>query len=316
MRPRPILHNYLTFLVAVGSAITLAPAQATIVHSAFDTPAYEDNRSMGGPNLLLAIKTQMPAAGVVTRVEIFTGEREGTNTISIWSHDVAGNQPLTQLGIGSWMMGRHNGWQGAMLTTAVSLQTGQDVWVVWGPQNGAQATSTGTGAGAQPYRGSFTSGATWTGPFQSVQWKFRFWTGTAGHYETYGTGCFGSTGWPALGWSGMPLTGSTFDVHLDYAPANGLAVLSLGLSDTMSNGQALPYSLGSFGAPGCNVLGSLLTTVFVTTDAQGSAVFPIGLPANPAFTGLEFYDQWFCLDATANALGIIVTNGGKAIVGT
>lgn len=293
-----------------------APAQATIVHSAFDNPIYADNVSMGGPNLLLAIKTQMPIAAVATRVEIFTGEASGQNTIAIWSHDGPNNAPLAPLGDGSWQMCARNDWQGAPLLVPVSLAAGQDIWVVWGPINGAQASTSGNGAGAQPYRGSFNGGATWNGPFQSRQWKFRIWTGPAGHYEIFGAGCAGSVGTPRLCWSGMPLAGGTFDLHLDVAPPNGSALLTFGLSDTVFGGTPLPASLGGFGAPGCSVFAAPESTVFVPTDPNGSVVYPVTFAANPAFAGVMFYNQAYCLDAAANALGITVSNAGVAIVGS
>lgn len=300
------------------TALPLAPAaaQAAIVHAAFDNFVYDNGVSMGGPNLLLAIKTQMPVTTIATRVEIWTGEQAGPNSIAIWSHDPAGNRPLAVLASGTWSMGRVNGWQGAYLTTPLPLNAGQDVWVVWGPINNAQSSVHGTGAGAQPYRGSFNGGATWNGPYQSLQWKFRIWTGTPGHYEVYGTGCPGVRGLPDLAWFGMPMAGGSFQIQLDRAVPGNFALLSFGESDTNSGGQQLPYSLAPFGAPLCSVLASLLVTVLQATDPMtGQAVFTMTLPNNPSLVGFRFYNQWFCLDAAANQLGLTVSNAGAATVG-
>jgi hypothetical protein len=200
-----LLLRFAALLLAATTASLSLSAQAQIVHANFDTPTFDDGVSMGGPNLLFAIKTQAPTVLAATRVEVWTGEQSGTNTISLWSHDAINNRPLAPLGTGSWSMGRVNGWQGAPLATPVVLNANEDVWVVWGCQNGAQAPADGPGPGAQQYRGSFDGGASWNGPFTGQQWKFRIWTGFAGHYEVYGTGCNGSRGTPQLGWYGMPL---------------------------------------------------------------------------------------------------------------
>ncbi|MCA8953621.1 MAG: hypothetical protein KDE27_29180 [Planctomycetes bacterium] len=300
-------------LLALAAAL---PAQAAIVHSAFDTPAYEDSRSMGGPNLLLAIQLTMPVSAVVTRAEIFTGERSGLNTLAIWTHDPNTNAPGTQLGIGSWEMTSNNSWQGAPIANPVPLSTGQTFWLVWGPQNAAQASSEGTGAGAQPYRGSFNGGASWNGPFMSVQWKFRLWAGPAGHYEIFGSGCSGSSGVPRLAWDDLPTAGSSFDLLLDNGPLSGSALLGFGLSNTSYLGNPLPYSLSGLGGGACEILAAPESTVFVLTDPSGSASYPTAFPANPALAGVTFYNQFFCLDAAANTLGLTTSNGGIGIVGS
>jgi hypothetical protein len=299
------------------SLLSLAPlpAQAQIEHSNFDTPLFANNVSMGGPNLLVGFRTSVPTAFVATRVEIWTGEGTGQNTIAIWSHDPTLNQPLAPLGTGTWRMGSTNGWQGAPLATPVPLAAAQDVWIVWGPVNGSQASVAGTGVGAQPQRGSFDGGLTWNGPFQQNQWKFRIWSGPAGHFEAFGAGCPGTAGTPRLGWFGLPMAGSSFDVRLDRAPANGIAALILGDSSTSWNGTPLPLSLAPLGAGSCSLLASLTTTVGTGIDPTGQAVVTLALPANPAFAGFPFFCQWFCLDLPANAFGLTFSNGGAATVG-
>lgn len=313
-----MLRTIATFFIFASAAlapIELATAQVVTIHSAFDNPTYADNVSMGGPNLLFAIKTQMPVTGVATRVEIFTGERTGLNTIALWDHDAAANAPGTALGDGSWQMCTRNGWQGALLTTPVVLLQGQTFWVVWGPQNGAQASAANIGPGAQEYRGSFNGGASWNGPFSSRQWKFRIWTGVAGHYEIYGQGCVGSAGIPRLCWSGMPLTGSSFDLHLSDVPSGALAILTFGFSDSMSGQQTLPFDLGGFGAPGCQVLAEQLVNTFTTVGPSGTAVVPATFPANPGLVGLQLVNQYYCLDPAANTLGLTASNAGRAVIG-
>lgn len=305
----------LRHLLAVSFVATTLAAQAQIAHAEFDTFTFNTQVSMGGPGLLLAVKTTIPASFVASRVEVWTGEGAGSNTIALWSHDPVGNQPAVSLGSGSWSMTNTNGWQGAPLTTPVPLTTGQEVWIVWGCINGSQASVQGTGAGAQPYRGSFNGGASWTGPFQGNQWKFRIWSGPAGHATLYGAGCQGGAGVPRLGWFGLPMAGGPFDVTLDRALPSTTAVLVLGDSDTSWAGGPLPFSLAPFGAPNCSLHTSLVASLTSGVDVTGQAVMTLVMPPNPALAGFPFFAQWACLDLAANAFGFTFSNAVAATVG-
>ncbi|MBL8724929.1 MAG: hypothetical protein JNK49_12845 [Planctomycetes bacterium] len=293
-------------------------AQTQIAHANFDNFTFDDNISMGGPNLLVAIRTQVPATTVATRIEVWTGEGVGTNSLALWSHDPVNNRPLAQLGVGTWSMGQVNGWQGAPLTTPVVLLANDDVWVVWGPTNGAQSSVAGSGPGAQPYRGSFDGGNSWSGPFQSLQWKFRIWTGTPGHYEVYGTACPGSrgAGTPQLGWFGTPEIGFSFDIHLQRGLPGSFAFLLFGDSDSTFNGTPLPYSLTPLGAPNCSVLAAPVGNLLLPIDpANGQAGFTMSIPVLPAAIGYRMFHQWLCLDPAANPLGLTTSNAGAATIG-
>lgn len=302
-------------ILATALALAALPAQAAVVHADFDNPFFADNVSMGGPNLLVGIQTTIPTTFVATRIEMFTGEGSGSNSVALWTHDPVLNQPQTQLGSGSWEMGNTNGWQGALLSPPIVLTAGDVVWLVWAPQNGSQASVQGGVAGAQPMRPSFDGGATWLGPFQTDEWKFRIWTGTAGHYEVFGAGCAGTAGTPRLSWFGLPMAGSSFDVRLDGAPASTFAILAVGDSNTMAGSVPLPLPLTALGAPACSLLTSFPVTLTVAVDAAGNASMTLPLPPNPSIAGLPFFDQWFVLDPPANAFGFTVSNGGAAIVG-
>jgi hypothetical protein len=302
--------------LALALAAPLA-AQSTICHSAFDTPNYNGLVSTGGPNLLIAIKTQVAGAVTATRIEVFTGNQSGQNTVAIWSHDAANNRPLALLGSGAWAMGMQRGWQGANLTTPVPLAAATDCWIVWGCVDNSQSSVEGQGAGAQQYRGSFDGGATWSGPFQSWQWKFRVYCGgPPGHYEVFGNGCAGSNRLrPVLGWNGLPNLGASLQVTLDRGIAGSGAILTTGFSNTLMGTVNLPYDLAPRGAPGCLVLSAIESTSFVTIDAAGRASSNFAIPSNVNLQGLPFYNQWFVLDQAANVLGLTASNGGAGTVG-
>jgi len=138
-----------------------------------------DNVSMGGPMVGIAWVPVM--SGVVTRIELFTGERAVTNSVALWSDNGGPVQPLSAL---SWSnpfnttLGK--GWQGADLLTPVTVTAGTRYWVVWDPAGGEQAPVTNNpGDIQQTYWGSnvgnVTGGASWFGPFSFTdrRWKFR-----------------------------------------------------------------------------------------------------------------------------------------------
>jgi hypothetical protein len=306
------------FLFPFALLMASLTGQATICKADFDNFNFDNNSSMGGPNLMLGIQTTAATAIAATRIEVFTGEQQGINSIALYTHDALGNRPGVSLGSASWSMSRINGWQGANLTTPISIAAGQTFWVVWSPINGAQSSHQGAAVGGQPYRGSFDGGASWNGPFQSYGWKFRIYCGgPLGHYETFGTGCSGSSRTrPELGWFGLPTIGSQFNVHLERALPSSFALLTIGDSDATWNGNALPLSLAPVGASGCDVLASVAETVFTPIDVTGQAVVTLTLPPTASLIGFQFFDQWFVHDANANTLQFVVSNGGRGVIGS
>ena len=130
---------------------------------------YVDGSSMGGRQV--AMRFDNDELRTVTRVEVFTGEQTGPNTLSIYTHDGGSEAPGLALSSGTFRMDSAVGWQGADLTAPVLFGRGQSFWVVWDPIGGAQ-TPLDTGGTDVTYRGS-DDGVSWDGPF-SGPWKFRF----------------------------------------------------------------------------------------------------------------------------------------------
>ncbi len=117
---------------------------------------------------------------------------------------------------------------------------------------------------------------------------------------------------PVLGNQGLPTLGTTYQVDLGDAIATTPALLLTGLSDTVYNGQPLPYALPN--AAGCAILVSPDTTRLAVTTTTGAATLPLAVPNAAAFIGFELLHQWAVLDP-ANALGIVVSNAGRASIG-
>ena len=198
---------------------------------------FQDNSSMGGPNLLLAMRYDAPLDIVVSRIEIFTGESTGTNTVGIWTHDPVNNSPIAAVATGSWSMSTINGWQGADLSAPVLLPSGTTWWVVWAPINGSQsnfqAPNTGTPVA---YRGSFDGGNSWNGPFSDPV-KFRLYcsAGWPGAFTTSltananGTVTLAVTGAPPAAFQGYTLISATVSQPVGTAPIFGIVVDALTL---------------------------------------------------------------------------------------
>ncbi|MCZ7687385.1 MAG: DUF4082 domain-containing protein [Sandaracinaceae bacterium] len=133
-------------------------------------PEFEDGSSLGANAIAMLYTATSPQT--VRAVEVFTGERTGTREVGLWTHDAAMNRPGSPIATGTWTMSTTNGWQGATLSSPVSLAAGTTYWVVWRFMSGDQTTVQATGT-AVTYRGSFDLGGTWNGPFTGP-WKFRF----------------------------------------------------------------------------------------------------------------------------------------------
>ncbi len=232
--------------VALAALLSSTASAQTICHAENDGPNFMDNVSMGGPGLLLGVQFTSPISFDVTRMEIFTGEGSGANTLSIWSHDSGNNQPGAQLGgQGSWAMSAANDWQGADLTTPTSLTAGTVYWMVWGCINGSQCSvdlpQTFLG---QPYMGSFNGGGSWSGPFQFADrhWKFRLYGNCGGGPIVYCTAKMNSLGCtPAMAFAGTPSKAGTgtFDLTASQVINNKNGICFYGFAPA-----AIPFQGG------------------------------------------------------------------------
>jgi hypothetical protein len=140
-------------------------------------------------------------------------------------------------------------------------------------------------------------------------------TAPASH-TPFGAGCAGSAGTPdiALVPGREPWIDDTLELAITRLPPGQPAALNLGFSRASWQGLALPFPLGAIGMPGCDLLvGPDLTCPLA--NPAGSATFPLRIPFDPRYIGLPFFDQALVLDPGANALGVIVSNGGAGKVG-
>lgn len=128
-------------------------------------PGFMDNSSTGGP--WIAFRYRPAEDRAIFRLEVFTGETVGINTLSLYTSDPATDAPGVALSAGMWNQVQANGFQGAELEVPVDVVAGLNYWVVWQPVGGSQSPFD---AGGEPvdYRGSPDQGRSWNGPFQDA----------------------------------------------------------------------------------------------------------------------------------------------------
>jgi hypothetical protein len=132
-------------------------------------------------------------------------------------------------------------------------------------------------------------------------------------YAVFGSGCAGAGGTPSL--SGTPpWLGEGFTLTVNNLPTSGSTFCYLGLSKQRWGALSLPFDLAPLGASGCLLSTDPLLLVPMTNNG-GTASFVATVPGSPSTLGAVFYNQAWAADATANSLGITVSNGGEGKLG-
>jgi len=137
-------------------------------------------------------------------------------------------------------------------------------------------------------------------------------------FSTFGAGCAGTAGVPALAAAPgqLPWIGSTLTLEFTNLPSTVLSpvIASLGFSRTMWGSLPLPYPLAGFGMPGCFVF---IAATFSRNlaNAAGMATWPIAVPNNLGLVGTQFFVQGLVFDFGVNQFNAVVTNAGAGVVG-
>jgi hypothetical protein len=122
----------------------------------------------------------------------------------------------------------------------------------------------------------------------------------------------GGTPPPVLSAASAPVVGKAFQLDVKQAP-NGAAVAAFGASSAAWGPIKLPLDLSAV-APGCFVFQGLdLLLTAGVANGTGKVVIPI--PNNKALVGSKFLNQWIVLSKSANALGLLFSNGGAGTIG-
>ena len=142
-------------------------------------------------------------------------------------------------------------------------------------------------------------------------WEYEGGLATA---TTYGSGC----GNPALVLAPVatarPVIGTTARATVSNIPLHVHFVYT-GWNDTIWGPFNLPFALGVFGMPGCEVLQSVDIGPFFPFPTAGTSVFELQLPNWSGLVGLEIYLQAAAVAPGMNPANLIASNGLAWIVG-
>jgi hypothetical protein len=134
-------------------------------------------------------------------------------------------------------------------------------------------------------------------------------------YQTFGVGCAGSNGIPALSSVGLPRIGDSFSIVVrNLNPGAQAALIFTGLSRTNWTYGALPADLTGFGLTGCTIYTSA-EVLNVVGAANGSAYLTMNVPANVGLVGLRIHQQAASIEPGINPAGYVVSNAGTALIG-
>jgi hypothetical protein len=124
----------------------------------------------------------------------------------------------------------------------------------------------------------------------------------------FGAGCAGTLGQaPALATTQRPWLDDTFRMDIAPLPANTIALMAYGLSNTTSGLGALPAPLAAIGMPGCSLqVDPVILDAFLASGSTATWNRPI--PNDPLLLGQTLYCQGAALDPGANAASLIVAN--------
>lgn len=133
--------------------------------------------------------------------------------------------------------------------------------------------------------------------------------------RTFGTGCVGSSGVPALSATDAPRLGQNYTLTLNnLPPSSSVAFFAVGWSDQTSPLGPLPLSLAAVGMPGCSLLvsGEVLLVISAT---GGVSTLVTSLPNDAAFVGIEQFHQGCSIDPAANPAGLATSNAVRGVIG-
>lgn len=233
-----------------------------------------------------------------TQLQPATSPPARVNPACAWDSDrsrvLLVSSPNTGTQVETWAFDGTN-WQQLVTPTATGTRSGHAV--AYDPRHRELVMFGGLGPGP----GGYLDG-TWTLAVARAQ-------------DTFGAGCAGTLGTPALQtnvWSTVEPGGlAAFDVvNLPHS----IAMMVAGFSRTAAGSLPLPLSLQPIGMPGCNLLVSPDASALLVGTAN-AATWSLPVPPAPGLLGFECHVQAFVWDPPANAAGITVSNGGRCRVG-
>ena len=111
-----------------------------------------------------------------------------------------------------------------------------------------------------------------------------------------------------------PWIGESFTLSLSNLPRGRSTLIWLGRSRTMAGPISLPFDLTPLGMTGCSLLVST-EQFFPVFNFSGATTWTLSIPRDPSLLGESFFNQALVAEASANPFGVIVSNGGQAVLG-
>lgn len=155
-------------------------------------------------------------------------------------------------------------------------------------------------------------------PVAFETWKKGVNVWTPASTSNFGQGCAGTAGTPTLQATpgSLPWLGTT--QHLDVGNLFPFIFSApfgvMGQSNTSWLGVPLPLDLGVIGMPGCDLLVDPLE-IIPLVNVSGTARWDVEIPYVANIVGADLYLQACVLDSSANAFGMVWSNGVKLELG-
>ena len=228
----------------------------------------------------------------------------GTMTCAFYGPTSAATPATSSTNTGTMTVGATAGWYTVKLARPVTVAAGQNFWVSQYDATNILAAS--LTSGSAPPLPTF-----WRRPpGGTTAWAV---TGII-KFPAIRINCPGGGGGgavPALSNTGVPMTGGSFKLNISQAAKGTRAFMLIGV-------KTAKIDLGILGAPGCFVLATATPVVALSMNigSGGSGSLTLNIPNKKSLVQKSFYNQGVVIDAKANRLGIALTGGGKATVGS
>lgn len=167
----------------------------------------------------------------------------------------------------------------------------------------------GTGPGNRAFGAAFDAGERVVVRYGGIGHTSETWTFGA-TARTFGTGCAGSNGVPALDAVDAPRLGQNLDLTLaNLNPAITVGVFALSLA------TIAPTPLDPIGMPGCT--GYVAPDLLLNgTAAGGTATLQLPLPGTQALIGTSIFAQGLSFDPGINAAWLAASNAFAGVIGS
>lgn len=120
---------------------------------------------------------------------------------------------------------------------------------------------------------------------------------------------------PSLRATNLPQFGQNFSLEVAGGQAFMPAFLIYAFDRTQWQSMPTPVDLGMFGAPTCFAQTSADVASLLLLGGTGTGTAGLTIPTDPSFGGFTWYNQAVLVTPGVNAIDMLVTNAGTAVVG-